>query len=472
MHRSSYISCVFSCPFDGPTSSAAVLDCVRQLLHMGCYEISLGDTVGVGVPADVRRLVTHLIEAGIPVEHLAGHFHDTYGQAIANVWAAYSCGMRVFDSSVGGLGGCPYAPGAKGNLATEDLVYSLERGGVATGTDLTKLVEVGVWISQMLEVSNSSRAGSALAAVRRSSPKAASTTKGSLTGSKSRHSLQWLPQVSEEGLEVLRSGTNLKIVLNRPKNANALTASMITGITKLFQTAASDTSITRIVIAAKGKYFCTGMDLAKDSSPVAKGGAAGDEQYERLVKLFEVIDAAPQVTIACIQGPAFGGGVGLAFACDIRLIANEASMTLSETKLGLVPAVISKYVIREWGVALAREAMLSARTVPATELKQLGKVTTVVETASALPAALDAYLVRLTHAAPRASAMAKELVRLSWLDGGGGAKQADGVKSIFGQMMAAESESAHGLKQFQAKKVVDWDEFTLSTTRALPKAKL
>lgn len=211
-----------------------------------------------------------------------------------------------------------------------------------------------------------------------------------------------------------------------------------------------------------------GMDLSKDNSPVARGGSASDQQYERLTKLLEVIDAAPQVTIACIQGPAFGGGVGLAFACDIRLMADSSSMTLSEVKLGLAPATISKYVIREWGTAFAREAMLSARTVPAMELKQLGMVTTVVETAEALPAVLDQYLARLKHAAPRASALSKELVKLSWKDAGG-SRQAAGVRRAFDEMMAAGSESAYGLAQFQAKKTVDWDDVALSRSRAVPK---
>ncbi|KAK4539251.1 hypothetical protein LTR36_000857 [Oleoguttula mirabilis] len=466
-----YVSCVFACPFDGPTPPAAVLACVQQLLDMGCYEISLGDTVGVGVPADVKALVSHLLRAGIPVEQLAGHFHDTYGQAVANVWAAYDCGMRVFDSSVGGLGGCPYAPGAKGNLATEDLVYTLHQAGVQTGTDLPMLVDIGVWISRTLAQPNSSRAGSALATAMSSSTKKPPPTKAPGASPEASRMSPWLHQASVEGLEVQRSGTNIKITLNRPKNGNALTAPMISAITSLFETAASDPSITRIAIAARGKFFCTGMDLAKGSSPVAKGGAAGDEQYARLTRLFEAIDAAPQVTIACVQGPAFGGGVGLAFACDVRLMAAAASMTLSETRLGLAPATISKYVVREWGVAFAREAMLSARAVPAMELKRLGKVGEVVATPEALSAALDAYLAHLRHAAPRASAMAKQLVRLSWLDGGGGAKQADGIRKVFDEMMAAGSESAHGLKSFQAgNKPVDWDEFTLA--RAARKAKL
>ena len=117
---------------------------------MGCYEVSLGDTLGVGNPPKVCSLVTYLLENNIPVNQLAGHFHDTYGQGVANVWQAHQCGMRVFDSSVGGLGGCPYAPGAKGNVATEDVVYMFENAGVETGVDFLGWIETGAWISDRL----------------------------------------------------------------------------------------------------------------------------------------------------------------------------------------------------------------------------------------------------------------------------------------------------------------------------------
>lgn len=248
-----YVSCVFACPFDGPTSAAATLHCVQQLLDMGCYEISLGDTTGVGVPADVEKLVCYLLKAKVPVDRLAGHFHDTYGQAIANVWAAYRCGLRVFDSSVGGLGGCPFAPGAKGNLATEDLVYSLHQAGIETGANLPRLVEIGAWISRELSLPNSSRAGAALSSIK-GIPTKRSIQKTIAQGSK----MQWVLQPSPEGLQVFRSGTNIKIVLNRPKNGNALTAGMISSVVALFEAAASDPTITRIAIAANGRFFCTG----------------------------------------------------------------------------------------------------------------------------------------------------------------------------------------------------------------------
>lgn len=454
---------MIACPFDGPTSSAAVLKCVQQLREAGCYEISLGDTVGVGAPADVTKLIEDLLRAGVPVECLAGHFHDTYGQAIANVWAAYHCGVRVFDSSVGGLGGCPYAPGAKGNLATEDLVYSLHRAGIATGVDLPQLVDIGKWITSELGVANSSRAGAALAsqAERQSQPSKPSQPSVSVP---------WEPQPAAEGLLIFRAGTNVKIVLNRPKNGNALTESMIDGLTSVFESAATDPTITRIAILAAGKFFCTGMDLSRDRSPVARSAAASAAQYDRLTRLFEAIDNAPQVTLAGVQGPAFGGGVGLAVACDIRLLAPPAAMTLSEGTLGLAPATISKYVVREWGVALAREALLTARAVGAAELRARGVAHEVVESAAALPGAVDAYLVRMKRVAPRASALGKELVRLSWRDGGGGAAQAAGIREVFDEMMAPTSEAAWGLKQFQARKKIDWDEYQLSKTSA--KAKL
>jgi hydroxymethylglutaryl-CoA lyase len=454
-----YISCVFACPFDGPTPPAAVHDCTRQLLDMGCYEVSLGDTIGVGVPTDTHKLFRYLIDAGISKSSLAGHFHDTYGQAIANIWAAYETGIRTFDSSVGGLGGCPYAPGAKGNVATEDLVYSLHQAGIDTGVDLAKLCDIGDWITRELTIPNCSRAGSALISKRKPS----TPTQSVATSSPSAISkLDWKQQPAAEGLQMYRSGTNMKLVLDRPRNGNALTETMIAHLTKVFEGAASDESITRIAITANGKFFCTGMDLSTGSSPVAQSDSATDAQFNRLFRLFEAIDRAPQVTVACIQGPAFGGGVGLALVCDIRVMVKTASLRLSEVRLGLAPATISKYVIRELGIPFAREAMLSARPLSATELKSLGKISMVIDHVEEVPAALDNYLTSLRANAPHASKLAKELVKYAWMDAGGEG-QAVGIKNIFTEIMAPQSESAYGLKQFQNRvKDVDWDAYTLS----------
>ena len=133
-----YVSCVVACPYDGTTDPDDVLGVAAKLLAMGCYEISLGDTIGAGGPDDIKRLLDTLTPE-IPAERLAGHFHDTGGRALANVDAALEYGLRRFDAAVGGLGGCPYAPGAKGNLATSPLIRHLHEAGYETGVDMGKL---------------------------------------------------------------------------------------------------------------------------------------------------------------------------------------------------------------------------------------------------------------------------------------------------------------------------------------------
>ncbi|RHZ54409.1 hydroxymethylglutaryl-CoA lyase [Aspergillus thermomutatus] len=214
-----YVSCIFADPFDGPTEPSAVLHCVQKLLNMGCYEVSLGDTLGVGSPDKVRSLLHYLVDHDIPLDKMAGHFHDTYGQAVANVWEAYNCGVRVFDSSVGGLGGCPYAPGAKGNVATEDLLYMFQSAGIDTGVDLMKLVETGVWISRRLSKTNASRAGTALAIKQGLIP----SKRSSRTATKK--PISWTTIKDTTGLLAYSSGVNLKPILNRPKKGNARTSS-------------------------------------------------------------------------------------------------------------------------------------------------------------------------------------------------------------------------------------------------------
>lgn len=468
--RSRYVSCIFRDPFDGPTPEAAVLRCVTSLLAAGCYEVSLGDTLGVGSPSNVHTLIQYLTSHGVPIDKLAGHFHDTYGQAVANVWEAYTCGMRVFDSSVGGLGGCPFAPGAKGNVASEDLVYMFHNAGISTGVDLAKLVETGEWISRQLSQSNSSRAGKALSIKTRSQTQTDTNAK-STTNSNSKHPtpLKWTLISSPEGLQIHRNATNLKITLNRPKNGNALTSSMLTTLTSTIQSANSDPFTSRIIITATGRFFCTGMDLGRDSSPVAQGGSASDAQFARLTSLFEVLDTSPKVTIAVMNGPAFGGGVGLAFACDMRLCAAGAACTLSEVKLGLAPATISKYVVRELGVAFSREAMLSARAVGAEELLARGLVSGVAKDGDELVGLLDGLLIRLKACSPGGSRMSKELVRLAWMHGGR-EEQVEGIKGVFDEMMRPDAEGAVGLREFQAGRKMDWDAFVLG--QAEGKAKL
>jgi isopropylmalate/homocitrate/citramalate synthase len=156
-----YVSCVLGCPYEGEIEASVVAAICEQLMEMGCAEISLGDTIGTGTPAAANALIRE-IEAVTPVTQLAVHFHDTYGQALANILACLDAGIRIIDASVAGLGGCPYANGASGNVATEDVVYMLRGLGLDTGIDLQALAMTGDWVSKQLQRPNNSKAGVAL----------------------------------------------------------------------------------------------------------------------------------------------------------------------------------------------------------------------------------------------------------------------------------------------------------------------
>ncbi|KAG9288644.1 hypothetical protein G9A89_006745 [Geosiphon pyriformis] len=156
-----YISCVLGCPYEGPVAPEAVAHTAEKMYKMGCYEISLGDTIGVGTPGSMAKMIA-AVRRVVPVDKLALHCHDTYGQALANIHCALELGVRVFDSSVSGLGGCPFAKGATGNVATEDLVYMLDGMEYETGINLKELVSVGNFISEKLGRKNASKAALAL----------------------------------------------------------------------------------------------------------------------------------------------------------------------------------------------------------------------------------------------------------------------------------------------------------------------
>ncbi|MCY1315111.1 3-hydroxy-3-isohexenylglutaryl-CoA/hydroxy-methylglutaryl-CoA lyase [compost metagenome] len=144
-----YVSCVVACPYDGFVAAEKVATVARELFDLGCYEISLGDTIGVGTPASVSQML-QAVAKKVPIERLAGHYHDTYGMGVANVFASWKFGVRTFDSSIAGLGGCPYAKGASGNVATEDLIYLLHSLGASTGINLDRLVDCSIWIASLL----------------------------------------------------------------------------------------------------------------------------------------------------------------------------------------------------------------------------------------------------------------------------------------------------------------------------------
>lgn len=155
-----YISCVAGCPYSGDVDPATVATIAKELLAMGCYEISLGDTIGIGTARQVKNLI-ETVNKDIPIEKLAVHMHDTYGQALVNIYAALTMGVNIIDSSIAGLGGCPYAAGASGNVATEDLVYLLDGLQIAHGTDLPKLIRAGNFISNTLNKPNNAKTAQA-----------------------------------------------------------------------------------------------------------------------------------------------------------------------------------------------------------------------------------------------------------------------------------------------------------------------
>lgn len=158
-----YISCVVDCPYEGPIAPDAVAGVAAKLLALGCYEVSLGDTIGTGTPARIQAMIEAVSQA-VPIERLGVHFHDTYGQALANILASLEKGIAIVDSSVAGLGGCPYAPGASGNVASEDVLYMLTGLGIRTGVDLGKLAAAGRLISAVLRRQPASKVARALAA--------------------------------------------------------------------------------------------------------------------------------------------------------------------------------------------------------------------------------------------------------------------------------------------------------------------
>jgi hydroxymethylglutaryl-CoA lyase len=232
---------------------------------------------------------------------------------------------------------------------------------------------------------------------------------------------------------------------------------MADGLTSLFTNLAHDPSVFHVVLAAEGKFFCTGMDLSGGTKTSDTSNESS--YYSKVVDLFSAIDNAPQTTIAVIDGPCFGGSVGLGFVCDIRLASSRARWTLSEIKLGLSPAIISKYMIREWGIPFLREAMLPGREVTPPELQQIGAVHGISDDTNALDRMMEEYLDRLSNCPPRSATACKVLIRLGWTDLEGENKD-EKIRKTFDEMMAPESEGKFGIEQFQKRvRGVDWGHF-------------
>jgi hydroxymethylglutaryl-CoA lyase len=250
---------------------------------------------------------------------------------------------------------------------------------------------------------------------------------------------------------VFQHGRSIKIYLTKAKRGNSLSLAVISKLTNMFKEMAADKSIYRIVLTGEGKYFCTGMDLRE------KRPKDASDHFSALYDLFEAIDACPQTTIAAINGPTFGGGVGLAFVFDIRIAVSDATMCLSEVKLGLCPATISKFVVREWGISLARMAMLTGKTIYPDELHRIGAVHTVVPNQRALLPAVDQWLHDLKFTEPRASSLCKKLARDGWRYAGAHL-QFQTTREVFLAMMDENSQSHRGIEDFRKGiRGTDWE---------------
>jgi hydroxymethylglutaryl-CoA lyase len=258
---------------------------------------------------------------------------------------------------------------------------------------------------------------------------------------------------------MFRAGNVVKIRLTRSSNGNAMTCDMVEGLTRIFTDIAGDSSVFHVILEAEGKYFCTGMDLNSTGTTTTSDNTAKSNDFSKINALFLAIDRAPQTTIAKVDGPCFGGGVGLAFACDIRLVSSRARFTLSEIKLGLSPAIISRYMIREWGIPFLREAVITGREVMPSELQRIGSVHGIADDSAALDGMTEDYLDKLRKCAPQSAAACKDLVRAGWIDPGG-RSQDELIRKTFDVMMGPGSEGVFGIEEFRKKtKEVDWGHF-------------
>lgn len=355
-----------------------MLRCAKELLDMGCYEVSLGDTTGAGTPAKVTSLIRYLEKGGIPLDRLAGHFHDTNGQGTVNVLQAYLCGIRVFDASVGGLGGCPFAPGAKGNVSTEDLVFMFHNAGIDTGINQAKLVETGKWITEQLRQPGS-RSSQSMREIRSKGRELRLPAFRSMLYMKQ----PWQRPKTSKNINVYQTGDDIKIVLNQPNSGNALTKLMISELIDCFRTHNSNPCVSRIVLTGVGRYFCVGLDKPRRN-------AFTTTQFDDLTQLFEVIDQSPKTIIACLNGHARGAGAALAFVCDRRIMVKGATIELGETRPKRLPGLVYRYTGLGWSNT-SQTSDLSVRPINGSELKILGLVGEIADGQEDLQIKLEMY---------------------------------------------------------------------------------
>ncbi|KAI1374311.1 enoyl-CoA hydratase/isomerase family protein [Hypoxylon crocopeplum] len=250
----------------------------------------------------------------------------------------------------------------------------------------------------------------------------------------------WETVQKHDGYEISRQGGTVRLCLDQPHHGNSLTFTMMKDITSLFKNLSIDDSVHRILVTGRGRYFCTGMDLKEDIF------ASVAERYEALQQLFSAIDTCPKPTVAVVNGPAFGGGVGLATVCNVRIAVSTAFFCLSEVKLGLCPATISKFLVREWGVSLARMAMMTGRRVKPQLLHNAGIIHALAPDTASLDKITEEFLDDMRLAAPRAASLSIMMAR----EAASGHDVDKLAREVFESMFAPGSESSYGISQFNS----------------------
>lgn len=368
-----YVSVAFECPYEGPVAPDTVRGIVERLLSSGVDEISLGDTIGAATPDQVAFLI-RLLKQDLPLSKLALHFHDTRGTALANVLAGLSEGVSIFDASIGGLGGCPYAPGAAGNLATEDLVYMLHSMGIDTGVDLDRLVDAGAYAQSIVGRELPGRYLQAALSRR---------AKGCPSLECDNKSMSKAVAVDERVVLVEKGDGLAWIKLNRLSVHNCLSREVLNSIIKAAFELACDPQVRVVaIIGAGAKVFCAGADLTERKT-MTEGETL---DYLALIqKTMKALESMPQPVIAAINGSAFGGGTELALACDLRVMMSGAQLRLTEVKLGIIPgAGGTQRLPRLIGKSKAKEMILTAAPLSAQAGLELGLIHRVVTDDGAL----------------------------------------------------------------------------------------
>lgn len=256
-----------------------------------------------------------------------------------------------------------------------------------------------------------------------------------------------------------RRGAAAKIELTRPEKRNTLTSSMVNNLRKVYELFAHDNSVSRIYLTGRGSVFCAGMDLSASGKATAADREAHESQLAQTLALFHAIENCPKTTVALINGPCYGGGNGLAFVHDIRVATSNSTFNLTEVRLGLAPCAISTSILREWGIAFCRAAMLTGRPVTAADLYRIGAIYSLADSQAVLHGdLLDSLDETLRGCAPGASAACKELAYVAWSDAGG-KYQAETIKRRFLEMMTPSKEAKYGISQFRkGVKTVDWSQ--------------